>query len=137
MNTTPLSSLNTYSEFVASLLSRTTVQKSTVRVWSVSRYTGIAEGKVLFSNGCQLRMRELLDFDAELIVSYGYEVIRGEERLYWYDDTEHPNDPSLAPTFPHHKHVPPNIKHNRIPAPEISFERANLPFIVAEIEGLS
>ncbi len=137
MNTSSFSSLDAYSELVATLLNRATVQKSTVSVWSVGKYTGLAEGEVFFSNGCQLRIREVLDFDAELIVSYGYEVVRGEERLYWYDDAEHPNDPSLASTFPHHKHVPPDIKHNRIPAPEISFEQPNLPFIIAEIEKLT
>lgn len=137
MKPSPLSSLDAYSELVADLFNRTTVQKSAVTVWSVSRYIGKAEGKVFFSNGCQLRVLEILDFDAELIVSYGYEVRRGEERLYWYDDAEHPNDPNLASTFPHHKHVPPDIKHNRIPAPEISFKHPNLPFIIAEIENLN
>ncbi len=137
MNASPLSSLNAYSEFVANLLNRTSVQQSGITVWPVSRYTGKAEGRAFFSNGCQLRMLEILDFDAKLIVSYGYEVLRDEERFYWYDDTEHPHDPSLAATFPHRKHVPPDIKHNRIPAPEISFEHPNLPFIIAEIENLN
>jgi hypothetical protein len=94
-----------------------------VAVWSDSPYTGIAEGEVSFSNGTWLRMREELDFDAGLIGSYGYEVYRREERLYWYDDFPHPNAPNLASTFPHHKHMLPDIKHNRIPAPEMSFTR--------------
>lgn len=81
-------------------------------------------------------MREELDFDAELITSYGYEVYRSEERLYWYDDFPHPNDMTLASTFPHHKHVPPDIKRNRIPAPEMSFIRPNLLIVVQEIEEL-
>ena len=38
-------------------------------------------------------------------------------------------------THPHHKHVPPNIKRNRIPAPEISFGQPNLPFLIEEIEA--
>jgi len=46
----------------------------------------------------------------------------------------HPNDPSLASTDPHHKHVPPNIKHHRVPAPDLSFTRPNLPFLNEEIE---
>jgi hypothetical protein len=81
-------------------------------------------------------MREELDFDARRISAYGYEVYRGDERLYWYDDFPHPDDPSLASTFPHHKHVPPDIKRHRIPAPEIRFDRPNLPFLISEIEGL-
>jgi hypothetical protein len=32
--------------------------------------------------------------------------------------------------------VPPDIKHNRIPAPGLSFEHPNMPQIVAEIEQL-
>jgi hypothetical protein len=81
-------------------------------------------------------MRQELDFDAGLIISYGYEVYRGTERLYWYDDFPHPEDPLLATTFPHHKHVPPDIKHNRIPAPEMSFIRPNLPVVIQEVEEL-
>jgi len=46
---------------------------------------------------------EELDFEAALITSYGYEVYRHGERLYWYDDYPHPDDPVLALTFPHHK----------------------------------
>ena len=78
----PLKSLDAYSAFVAELFSQPNVTSSTVSVWSDSPYTGIAEGEVLFVNGLRLRMREEVDFDAGLIVSYGYEVYRGEERLY-------------------------------------------------------
>ena len=35
---------------------------------------------------------------------------------------------------PHHKHIPPNIKHHRIPAPNLSFTCPNLPFLIEEIE---
>jgi hypothetical protein len=72
-----------------------------------------------------------------VITSYGYEVHRDEERLYWYDDFPHPKDPGVAPTFPHHKHVPPDIKHHRISAPEMSFTRPNLPNLIREIEELA
>jgi hypothetical protein len=132
----PLRSLADYSRWIVQLLDQPSVQHSSVRLWSDSPYTGIAEGEVLFSHGIRLRMREEIDFAAALITSYGYEVYRGEERLYWYDDFPHPNDPSLAATFPHHKHVPPGIKRNRIPAPELTFERPNLSFILREIREL-
>jgi hypothetical protein len=134
MTDNPLKSLANYSRFVAELLHRPTIERSTVAVWSDSQYTGIAEGEVFFSNGIRLRLREELDFDASLIASYGYEVYRGAERLYWYDDFPHPSDPDLASTFPHHKHVPPDIKHNRIPASEMSFTQPNLPVLIREIE---
>jgi hypothetical protein len=132
----PLKSLSDYSRFVAELLGQPNVQSSTVAVWSDSPYTSVAEGEVFFTNGLRLRMREEVDLDAGLIISYGYEVYRGEERLYWYDDFPHPNDPKLASTMPHHKHVPPDIKHNRIPAASLSFERPNLTSIIQEIEEI-
>jgi hypothetical protein len=97
-----LKSLAAYSAFVADALHRPTVKQSTLVVWSDSRYTGIAEGEVLFSNGIRLRVRQELDFDAGLIASYGYEVSRGADRLYWYDDFPHPKDSKLAATFPVH-----------------------------------
>jgi hypothetical protein len=132
----PLRSLSEYSRYIAESFSQPNVKTSTVAVWSDSPYTGIAEGEVVFVNGLRLRMREEVDFDAGIIISYGYEVYRGEERLYWYDDFPHPNDPTLASTFPHHKHIPPDIKHHRVPAPEISYDRPNLPAIISEIEEL-
>lgn len=136
MSDQPLKSLSDYSRFVAELLSHPPVERSTVTVWSASPYTGVAEGEVFFANKLRLRIREELDFDVGLITAYGYEVYRETERLYWYDDFPHPNDPTLASTFPHHKHVPPNIKCNRIPAPQISFTDPNLPGLIEEIEVL-
>jgi hypothetical protein len=40
---------------------------------------------------------------------------------------------TLDSTLPHHKHVPPDIKHHRVPAPNMSFQRPNLAAIVQEI----
>jgi hypothetical protein len=94
MTGNPLSSLGDYSRFVAELLNRPKIDRSTVVVWK-------------------------------------------EERLFWYDDFPHPDDPTLASTFPHHKHIPPDIKHNRIPAPNMSFTRPNLPALIQEIDELS
>jgi hypothetical protein len=133
----PLRSLAAYSQFVAEAVHRPTVNRSTIAVWSESSYTGTAEGEIWFSNGLRLRIREEIDFHAGLITSYGYEVYRAQERLYWYDDFPHPADPTLASTYPHHKHVPPDLKHHRIPAPTISFARPNLTHLIEEIEQLS
>jgi hypothetical protein len=101
----PLSSLNAYASFLGELLGRSSIVHSTVRVWSASPRTGVAEGQVLLTNGIRLRVRQELDFDAHLITAYGYEVYQHEKRLYWYDDFPHPKDASLAPTYPHHKHA--------------------------------
>jgi len=136
MTDNPLKSLDEYSRFVAELFGRSTMKRSTVTVWSVSKYTGIAEGVVFLPDDYRLRMREEIDFDEGVITSYGYEVYRGDDRLYWYDDFPHPNDPTLASTHPHHKHIPPNIKHNRKPAPTMSFSRPNLPELLREIEEM-
>lgn len=137
MGENPLRSLAAYSRLVAEWLDRPTVQRSPVVVWSASPYTGIAEGEVFFSRGFRLRLREELDFDAGLITAYGYEVYTGEERLYRYDDFPHPHDPVLAVTFPHHKHVPPDRKRHRVPAPEMSFTSPNLPRLIEDIEDLT
>jgi len=136
MAVNPLRSLSSYSRLLAQLLDQPNVQRSTVTAWSDSPYTGIAEGEVLFANGLRLRIREEIDFDAGIITSYGYEVYQGDDRLYWYDDFPHPSDPTLASTMPHHKHIPPDIKHHRIPAPGMSFDRPNLPLLIREIEEM-
>lgn len=70
------------------------------------------------------------------IEAYGYEIWHGQEELCWYDCQPHPEDTTLATTHPHHKHLPPDLKTNRVPAPEMSFTRPNLPHLIAEIEGL-
>ncbi len=129
-----LKSLEAYSRYVAGLIDRFGVKRSTVTVWSISKYMGVVEGEMFLEEGYRLRIREEIDCAAGLIVSYGYEVYRGDKRLYWYDDFPHPNDPGLAETYPHHKHVPPNIKRNRVPAPNIKFERPNLAELLKEIE---
>jgi hypothetical protein len=86
----------------------------------------------------RLVVREKLSFEGELrpITSYGYEVWQGNEKQYWYASQSHPNDPALASTHPHHKHIPPDIKHHRIPAPALSFTQPNLPFLIQEIEEM-
>ncbi|HET9212495.1 MAG TPA: DUF6516 family protein [Thermoanaerobaculia bacterium] len=102
------------------------------RGYSLARVTG----EVLFDQDIRLVVLERLVFDRLplLIEGYGYEVWRGDEKLYWYDPQPHPNDPTLQSTHPHHKHVPPDIKHHRIPAPGLSFTAPNLPLLIEEIE---
>ena len=118
----------------------------------IGRLTGL----VAFDDDCVLCVYELVNFAQGVIEAYRYEVSRchpaftesplpeaaeycrtsypGKDKLYWYDSWPHPNDPTLASTHPHHKHVPPDIKHHRIPAPELSFTHPNLPFLIEEIE---
>src|SRR4030043_408126 len=55
------------------------------------------------------------------------------EKLYWYDSQPHPDEHNLKSTYPHHKHVRPDMKHHRIPAPLVSFSSPNLSELVKEI----
>ena len=67
------------------------------------------------------------------LMSTAKPLIPNKEKLYWYNSFPHPNDPSLASPDPHHKHVPPDIKHHRIPAPDLGFTHPNLPFLIEEM----
>ncbi|MCS7017008.1 MAG: DUF6516 family protein [Gemmatales bacterium] len=140
-----LASLQAYSLYIYSLAERyPSVRGSTLIVIPLGATMGSVRGTLEFDGGIVLRVVEELDFKAQRIEYYSYTVSKGEEILYWYDPQPHPNDPTLASTHPHHKHVPPDtpspdakrsgIKHNRVPAPGISFERPNLPFLIEEIE---
>lgn len=111
---------------------------STLRIVRTGPAAGRVVGTLAFSHNVRLDVAELVDFDAGRleILQYGYVVWRGDERLYWYDSQAHPDDPTLAVTDPHHKHIPPDIKHHRIPASELSFTKPNLSFLIQEIEQL-
>ena len=134
----PFQSLAEYEQFVYTFQQRyPAIRRSTLTVIrrgaAAARLTGQLE-----IGDYRLVVREKLSFVDKpgLITSYGYEVWRGDEKLYWYDSQPHPNDPTLAATTPHHKHIPPDIKHHRIPAPELSFTRPNLPVLIEEVEQL-
>ena len=111
------------------------IQISTLTVIRQASDVATVEGELLFRNGIRLGVLEVVRFDLTppRLARYGYEVWRGSEKLYWYDSQPHPNDPALAVTDPHHKHIPPDIKHHRVPAPEMSFTRPNLPVMIEEI----
>lgn len=38
--------------------------------------------------------------------------------------------------LPHHKHIPPDLKHHRIPAPGLSCKRPNLVQLIFEVDLL-
>jgi len=110
------------------------VRSSTVRFYTTSATTGVVQGTIFFHSGHELRVTEPVDFAVGDILDYGYEVWYKVEKLYWYDPQPHPDDPTLASTRPHHKHIPPGIKHNRVPAPGLSLTQPNLPFLIEEVE---
>ncbi len=114
------------------------IRRSTVAF--IRRGTSLARiaGELHFDHEIRLVVRERLLYDRLPMVMdwYGYEVWRGEKKLYWYDSQPHPDDPLLQSTHPHHKHIPPDIKHHRIPVPDMSFTQPNLPMLIREIESL-
>ena len=135
----PLRTPEDYELFIYSLSDQfESVRQSTVTVVRLGAFLGRIAGEIYFDHGFRLVVRERLLFDRLPVVIdwYGYEVWRGEEKLFWYDPQPHPDDSALQSSHPHHKHVPPGIKHNRIPAPQMSFSQPNLPVLIEEIERL-
>ncbi len=135
----PYKSLRDYEEFIYTLQQQfPTIVFTTLTVIRRGGRMVTVAGELVFSQGYRLIVKERLTFDAGPLVlkRYGYETWHDNEKLFWYDSQPHPNDPTLAATAPHHKHIPPNIKRHRVPAPEISFTRPNLPFLIQEIEQL-
>lgn len=114
------------------------VKRSTITFIRLGATLARVAGELIFKNGTRLVVRERVLYDRLPIILdwYGYEVYRGEEKLFWYDPQPHPNDEALQSTHPHNKHIPPDIKHNRIPAANMSFTQPNFPALVKEIASL-
>jgi hypothetical protein len=133
--------LTTYGDYARGLFfllaDRATIASHTLAVYTVHQTIGITRGEIVFRSGHELRVFEQIDFVAHCILKYSYELIYDGETQWWYDSMPHPNAPELQSTHPHHKHVPPDIKHHRIPAPEMSFTRPNLPALIEEVERLA
>lgn len=134
----PFQSLRDYEIFVYTLAERfPIIQHSTLVVARRGRQFAEMSGELALPEGYRLTIYERLRWEANgtlVIEDYGYEAWQGNEKLYWYDSQPHPNDPALASTHPHHKHIPPDIKHHRIPAPDLSFTQPNLPLLIEELE---
>lgn len=130
-----LPDFQTYSEIVYSLQERyASIHRSTLVLATIGSTLAKLEGQITFEGNVVLDVWELVDFEARRIRNYSYEIYRAGEKIAWYDPFEHPHSPELAKTFPHHKHIPPDIKRHRVLAPEISFEHPNLPSLIEEIE---
>ena len=135
----PFHSLRSYEEFVYTLRQRIpSVQRSTLVVLRRGKRTATLQGEITFAQGYRITLKERLSFDEGTVVieDYGYELWHEGDKIAWYDTQPHPNDPTLASTHPHHKHIPLDIKHHRIPAPNMSFTQPNLPALIREIEEL-
>ena len=83
-----------------------------------------AEKLGLYTKG-EYRMPEirriLKELEDESVLVKGY-LLEGSDKLHWHDSQPHPHDATLASSHPHHKHVPPDIKRHRVPAPELTFD---------------
>jgi hypothetical protein len=137
--TSPLRTAEDYELFLYSLKEQfPSIHRSTITF--IRRGVSLARvvGELYFDYDFRIVVRErVLSYRLPAVLDwYGYEVWQGEEKLFWYDSQPHPNEPTLQSTHPHHKHVPPDIKHNRIPAPGMSFDQPNLPKIIREVEEL-
>jgi hypothetical protein len=132
--------LNTYGEyakFIFYLLAdRPKIESHTIAVYTKSQTIGITRGRIFFRSGYVLRVFEQVDFVVHRIVKYFYELTFEGEPLWWYDSMPHPDVEELQSTHPHHKHIPPDIKHHRVTTTDVSFIRPNLPVLIEEIENL-
>lgn len=134
----PFQSLHDYEEFIYTLQqSFPVIKSSSLVVIQRGKRVAILQGELTFGYGYRLVVRERLSYDDVVIIEdYGYELWFGSEKIAWCDSQPHPNNQVLASTHPHHKHVPPDIKHNRIPAPNMSFTHPNLSALIQEVEEL-
>lgn len=108
------------------------VCSSSLHLYPNSPTTCLVRGSVWFDSGLELQVFEYIDFSDGSLLDYFYAVLRGQDRIRWYDPQPHPEDPELASTFPHHRHELPDIKHNRRPAPGIGFAAPNLPALITD-----
>ena len=135
----PFLSLREYESFVYTLQQQfSRILQSTLVVAQRGRLYAELAGEIQLAGGYRLAVYERLTWDAGPVAidGYSYDVWQGNEKLFWYDSQPHPNDPVLASTDPHHKHIPPDIKQHRIPAPGLTFVPPNLPYLIHEIEAL-
>jgi len=134
MPTNPLTSVANYEAFIYGLPDTfACIQMSTLVVAQVGPVTAIVKGELHFGQGLVLRVLEVVDVRQRRIDRYGYELWQGREELWWYNSWPHPDLSELSSTDPHHKHVPPDIKHHRVPAPGLSFQVPNLPLLIQEV----
>ena len=135
----PLRTPEDYEIFLYTLADQfPSVRRSTVTFVRVGATLARVSGELHFQQDVRLVIRErILYYRLPAVIDwYGYEVWQGTRKLYWYDSQPHPNESTLQSSHPHHKHMPPDIKHNRIPAPEMSFTSPNLPVLIREVEKL-
>lgn len=134
-----LRTLEDYELFLYTIAEQfSSVRLSTLTLVRMGASLARMSGELHFDQDIRLVARERILYHRlpAIIDWYGYEIWQGQKKLYWYDSQPHPNDLTLQSTHPHHKHIPPDLKHNRVPAPEMSFSKPNLPTLIREIEAI-
>ena len=130
-----LDDIVSYSAFVYGLAERhPIVTRSTLVLAPIGATLAKLEGRIECQNEVYIEVWELIDFAARRIRTYSYEVYRAEEKICWYDCWRHPEISALAITFPHHKHIQPNLRDHRVPTPGISFESPNLDVVLTDVQ---
>jgi hypothetical protein len=129
-----LNDINQYAEFIYSLPEKfPDIIEARIDLFTIGQNLLKITGIIYFPAGIVLCFNERINIKIARYQKYYYEVRKNDQLLLYYDPQPHPDDPDFASTFPHHKHVPPDIKHNRQPAPDLSFDRPNLPALIQEI----
>ena len=137
--TNPWRTAEDYEFFLYTLTQQfASVRRSTLTFVRLGSSLARVAGELYFDHGIRLIVRERLLYDrSPLIIDwYGYVAWQDDRKLYWYDSQPHPDELALQSTHPHHKHIPPDIKHHRVPAAEMSFERPDLPALIREIKSI-
>jgi len=130
----PLDDIASYSAFVYALQERHPfVTGPTLVLAPIGATLAKLDGRIECQGAIHLEVWELIDFASRRIRTYSYEVYREGEKVCWYDAWEHPEIPALASTFPHHRHIPPNLRDHRVPAPGIGFESPNLDVVLENV----
>jgi hypothetical protein len=136
----PFQSLRDYEHYIYTLAEQfDSIAESTLIIIQRGRAHAELSGELGLVNRHRLVIFERLIWQHGpiSIEDYSYEVWQAATKLFWYDSQPHPTDPSLASTDPHHKHIPPDIKHHRVPAPGLSFTKPNLDLLISEVEALA
>ncbi|MBT9149251.1 MAG: hypothetical protein DDT28_00673 [Dehalococcoidia bacterium] len=135
----PFQSLRDYEEFVYTLRQQfPSIQGSALVIVQRGKRMATLQGEITFAQGYRITLKERLSLDEGPVVieDYGYEFWHKGDKVTWYDAQPHPDEPILTKSYPHHQHVPCDMKHHRIPAPKMSFTQPNLPALIREIEKM-
>ncbi len=134
----PLRTVEDYELFLYTLREKfPSIRHSTITLIRKGASLARVTGELSFDKEIRLVVRERIVYDRlpAIIDWYGYEVWQGNEKLHWYDSQPHPNEANLQSTYPHHKHIQPDIKNHRIPA-QTTFISSNMEMLIREIETL-